>query len=123
MSLSNYPPRSPIRFHLFRMMAVIGKMLASIPFIDGRYEESFEILEAAESVRRFGRADHVRSIGAPDAPMHLGQLVYLGKFDLRLQLDDSTLNSENTTISQRFGLHTTTTFVWGREDRILGKLD
>jgi hypothetical protein len=110
-------------FHLFRMMTVTGKQLACIPFMSGRYEESFEILEEAESVRRFGRADHVRRLGASDAPMHLGQLVNLGEFDLRLQFDDSILNFANIPMNQRFGLHATTTFVWGREDWKLGKLD
>lgn len=64
-------------YHLHRSLKPEGHHLFVVPFLPGRYEESFQEIPVDERVRRFGQDDHVRRFGKDDVHAHLGSLVEL----------------------------------------------
>ena len=64
-------------FHLHRMMTSGGRHVCVIPFLSGKYDESFQDMPEKERVRRFGQHDHVRRFGVEDIHRHLGSVVKL----------------------------------------------
>jgi phosphoglycolate phosphatase len=64
-------------WHLHRMLKDDGLHLCVIPFLGGKYDESFQDLSDEERVKRFGQHDHIRRFGRLDVEKHLGVLVNL----------------------------------------------
>ncbi len=64
-------------FHLHRALKPSGRHFFLVPFMAGKYDESFQEIGDSERVRRFGQNDHVRRFGREDIGAHLGALVRL----------------------------------------------
>lgn len=64
-------------FHLHRALKPSGRHFFLVPFMPGKYDESFQEIGDSERVRRFGQDDHVRRFGQDDIGAHLGALVRL----------------------------------------------
>ena len=64
-------------WHLHRMLKDDGLHLCVIPFLSGKYDESFQELSNEERTRRFGQFDHIRRFGKEDVESHLGKLIKL----------------------------------------------
>lgn len=69
-------------FHLHRMLKPGGHQVCVIPFLPGKYDESFQEIPDQDRIRRFGQHDHVRRFGTDDVDRHLGAIVELpDRFD------------------------------------------
>lgn len=64
-------------FHLHRMITPNGKHICIIPFSDGGWDESFQMLPSKERIIRFGQSDHIRRFGRDDIHKHLGSIMNL----------------------------------------------
>jgi hypothetical protein len=83
-------------FHLHRMLKPGGQQLCVIPFLPGKYDESFQDISESERVRRFGQHDHVRRFGTDDIPRHLGAIVALPSgFDAVARFGEERLRQAN----------------------------
>jgi SAM-dependent methyltransferase len=66
-------------YHLHRALKPDGWHICVIPFMPGRYDETFDDIGDAERTRRFGQFDHVRRFGRDDIPRHLGAVLDLSR--------------------------------------------
>lgn len=78
--------------HLHRMLRTTGKHVCVVPFMQGRWDESFADLSREEKTERFGQFDHVRRFGADDVGAHLGAHLRLpADFDATRDFPETTL--------------------------------
>jgi hypothetical protein len=104
-------------FHLHRMMKKDGLHICIIPFMPGRYDESFQEIGSEERIRRFGQFDHVRRFGSDDKELHLGKLITLPKnFDARDRFSEEQLRAANIPESHWCGFHIGTVLTLKRSD-------
>ena len=107
-------------FHLDRMMRDGGMQLCVIPFMPGRWDESFQDMAEPDRVRRFGQNDHVRRYGAEDYARHLGCVIRLDPdFDAGASFSDEMLTRHAIPESQRRGLHGSTVLKIKKGDYLL----
>ncbi|MCI4589764.1 class I SAM-dependent methyltransferase [Sphingobium sp. BYY-5] len=104
-------------FHLHRMLKKTGTHLCIIPFMAGRFDETFEDIGDQERSRRFGQYDHVRKFGRDDVGSHLGKIVSLpDKFDVTQDFSEQALEAANIPPSHWQGLHIGTVLSLKRSD-------
>ncbi len=93
-------------FHLHRMLKKDGTHLCVIPFMKGKYDESFQDLSNEERIRRFGQHDHVRRFGREDIASHLGKLINVpAEFDATKDFSIQDLHAANIPESHWKGFH------------------
>jgi phosphoglycolate phosphatase len=79
-------------FHLHRMLKSDGRHVCIIPFMTGKYAESFQDISGDERKRLFGQNDHVRMFGTEDIPAHLGAVLNLpASFDATEDFSEEAL--------------------------------
>ncbi|MEX2519090.1 MAG: hypothetical protein WD969_07155 [Paracoccaceae bacterium] len=104
-------------FHLNRMLTARGRQMFIIPFMAGKWEESFRDLNDDERTRRYSQFDHVRSFGRDDADTHLGKLIPLNsKFDAIADFGEEALTRANIPLAMTQGLTTATVIDIGKDD-------
>jgi len=104
-------------FHLHRMLKVNGQHICIIPFVNGRYDESFQDLSDEERHVRFGQFDHVRRFGNEDISSHLGKLLQLpNEFDATKDFYVEDLRNANIPENHWKGFHTSTVLRLKRND-------
>lgn len=64
-------------YHLHRMLKPSGRHVLGVPFLSGQYDESFQPLSDQEKKTRFAQWDHVRRFGRRDIGRHIGALLRL----------------------------------------------
>lgn len=85
-----------VLFHLHRMLKPSGRHICIIPFMKGKFDETFQDIGDEARTRRFGQFDHVRRFGADDVEDHLGRVVNLPKeFDAEADFGADALNQAN----------------------------
>ena len=93
-------------FHLHRMLKDGGRHLFVVPFMGGKYDETFQDIGDEEAVRRFGQFDHVRRFGNKDIDKHLGKLLNMpDHFDAAEDFSPEQLDAINVPENQRQGFH------------------
>lgn len=109
-------------FHLHRMLKPDGTHLFIAPFMSGRYEESFAVLDNAERTRRFGQWDHVRRFGRDDVSSHLGKILDIPEaFDATCDFPTAELIKFNVPENHWRGFHIGTVLALKRNDmKLLG---
>lgn len=96
-------------FHLHRMLKKSGTHLCIVPFMGGKYDESFQALSDEERQRRFGQPDHVRRFGCQDIPSHLGKLITIPtEFDATQDFTPDDLEDANIPENNWKGFHIAT---------------
>lgn len=104
-------------FHLHRMLKKSGVHLCIIPFMGGKFDETFQDVGGDERTRRFGQSDHVRRFGRDDIAMHLGKIISLPKrFDATLEFSEQTLKDANIPETHWRGWHIGTVLNLKRDD-------
>lgn len=107
-------------FHLHRMLKPDGVHLCVIPFLSGRYDETYQDIGDAERDRRFGQFDHVRRFGVDDIPMHLGKVVRVpDEFDATKEFGEEVLLAANIPPSHWTGFHIGTVLRLKKRDYLL----
>lgn len=83
-------------YNIHRILKNEGHHVCIIPFMNGRYEESFQELPPEERMRRFGQSDHVRRFGTQDLSKHLGSLLKIPeRYDADVRFGENTLHGAN----------------------------
>ncbi len=67
-------------FHLHRMLKFTGTHLFIVPFMAGKYEESFRDISEEARENRYGWHDHFRSFGREDIETHIGKILNIPNF-------------------------------------------
>jgi phosphoglycolate phosphatase len=67
-------------FHLHRMLKSEGTHLFVVPFMAGKYEESFRDESAEVRTNRYGWHDHFRSFGREEIETHIGKILNIPNF-------------------------------------------
>ena len=107
-------------YHLHRMLKPNGHHVCVIPFLSGRYDESFDDIGDSERKRRFGQFDHVRRFGRENIPEHLGKLLNLPEnFDATEHFPESVLRKANIPEDHWKGFHIGTVLILKRDDMTL----
>lgn len=108
-------------FHLHRMLKRNGVHICIIPFMNGKYDESFQDLTDAEKTKRFGQFDHVRRFGKTDINNHLGCILNIPQdFDASKDFDRNVLLNNNIPESHWKGFHIGTVLKLRKNDYKLG---
>jgi len=93
-------------FHLHRMLKDDGLHVFVVPFMRGKYDESFQDLSDEERHVRFGQFDHVRRFGNDDIASHLGKIVNVpARFDPVEQFGMEVLRQANIPDNHWRGFH------------------
>ncbi len=107
-------------FHLDRMMSANGMQLCVVPFMPGRWDESFQEMSDEDRVLRFGQNDHVRRYGVEDYEKHLGSVIRFDpNFNASLDFSDELLTKYNIPERERRGLHGSTVLRIKKGDYLL----
>lgn len=82
--------------HLHRMLKPDGRHVFAVPFLKGKYDETFQEIGDEQRTKRFGQYDHVRRFGTQDLHSHLGKLVRLpAKYDMTQMFSEERLREAN----------------------------
>jgi len=108
-------------FHLHRMLKKKGRHICIIPFLNGKYDESFDNnLSDEERTKRFGQFDHVRRFGKEDVEQHLGCILNLpNKFDATKYFSIDDLKKYNIPEDHWKGFHIGTILDLSKDDYLL----
>lgn len=108
---------SNILRHLHRALHPDGWHVCVIPFMPGVYDESFEVNDKQEAVRRFGQADHVRRFGVDNIETTLGRVIRIPeKYDATEFFSKEKLTQHNIPKRCWFGLTSGTILALRKED-------
>ena len=86
-------------FHLHRMLKYTGTHLFIVPFMDGKYQESFCDISPDIRTKYYGWHNHFRSFGSEDIEMHIGKILNIPNFFNALDIA-SQLQLENANIAK-----------------------
>jgi phosphoglycolate phosphatase len=104
-------------FHLHRMLKENGRHLCVIPFMSGKYDETFQDLSDEDANKRFGQFDHVRRFGNEDINSHLGKLINIPEyFDATNDFSIDELQAANIPKNHWRGFHIGTVLNLSRTD-------
>lgn len=104
-------------FHLHRILKKDGVHLCIIPFMGGKYDETFAEIGDQERTRRFGQHDHVRRLGRDDLSSHLGAIVNLpDSFDATSNFTPEQLLEANIPENHWRGFHIGTVLMLKKSD-------
>ncbi|KAF5046681.1 hypothetical protein DSECCO2_468260 [anaerobic digester metagenome] len=110
-------------FHLHRILKVSGVHICIIPFMPGKYDESFEDIGDEERMKRFGQFDHVRKFGQDDVQMHLGKIIDVNPFyDARDVVSEDELVEANVPTYHWRGFHAGTVLMLNKFDYKIGNM-
>lgn len=104
-------------FHLHRMLKSRGTHLFCVPFVPGKYDESFQNLSWADRVKRFGQKDHIRRFGTQDISMHFGKLMEIPpKYSVLDCFSEASLRDANIPEQEWYGYNANTILKLRRND-------
>lgn len=107
-------------FHLHRMLKPGGLHLFSVPFMRGKFDETYQDIGDEARIKRFGQNDHVRRFGADDVPQHLGKVIRLPEvYDAEGDFNAEILDSANVPRAFWKGYNGSTVLSLSKEDYLL----
>ena len=107
-------------FHIHRILKPNGHHLCCIPFLAGKYDESYQDLKDHEKTQRFGQHDHCRKFGRDDLERSLKCLIKLPvEFDARVFFGAEILKKYNIPESEWTGFHGSTILHLRKSDYLL----
>ncbi len=104
-------------YHLHRMLGKTGRHVFVVPFLGGKSAESFQDMPEEERVRMFQQKDHVRRFGKADIERHLGAILNMPEDpDAERTYGAERLRDANIPARNWRGFTGTTVINLGRDD-------
>lgn len=110
-----------VLFQLHRILKPGGRVICSIPFLGGYFDESSSPkLTDEDRVKRFGQDDHVRRFGTADLQMSLGKVYPLvDDYDITARFSRAALLAANVPEYTWFGYSPHSALSLGKDDYLL----
>ncbi|CAN7684144.1 class I SAM-dependent methyltransferase [Rhizobium rhizogenes] len=104
-------------YHLHRILKPMGQHICVIPFLPGKFDETYQDIPLNERLKRFGQRDHVRSFGKEDIGSHVGALLNIPQhYDVTQSFSADELRAANIPETAWQGYTINTVLTLGKYD-------